>query len=193
MSNNLYQQSIEILQKATRTSNEAERNKLLDRANEIFRNPDFIKYHPNNSNSNSENSENSETSESNESDKQNIKINNNNSMLEFINNDDEDKQPDIIIDDITVKKSNREKINNIMEKMNLNNNNNNKLDQSIQSIQSIKPIINSKLMVSDEYKQKRSLILSIRSYLDLFFESKEGLRILLNMKDKKDLVLFNSK
>ena len=36
-------------------------------------------------------------------------------------------------------------------------------------------------------------ILSIRSYLDLFFESKEGLRILLNMKDKKDLVLFNSK
>lgn len=144
-----------------------------------------------NNESNNSNSENSETSESNESDKQNIKINNNNSMLEFINNDDEDKQPDIIIDDITVKKSNREKINNIMEKMNLNNNN--KLDQSIQSIQSIKPIINSKLMVSDEYKQKRSLILSIRSYLDLFFESKEGLRILLNMKDKKDLVLFNSK
>ena len=143
-------------------------------------------------NSYSKNSENSETSESNESDKQNIKINNNNSMLEFINNDDEDKQPDIIIDDITVKKSNREKINNIMEKMNLNNNNN-KLDQSIQSIQSIKPIINSKLMVSDEYKQKRSLILSIRSYLDLFFETKEGLRILLNMNDKKDLVLFNSK
>ena len=43
MSNNLYQQSINILNKASGTSNEAERNKLYDQANKIFNNPDFLK------------------------------------------------------------------------------------------------------------------------------------------------------
>jgi hypothetical protein len=43
MSNNLYQQSLDILNKASNTSNEAERNKLCDQANNIFKNPDFLK------------------------------------------------------------------------------------------------------------------------------------------------------
>ena len=144
------------------------------------------------------NSETTESETESTNSKQSIKINKgNNSMLEFINNDDdENNEPDIVVDinNIPPKRTNKEKINDIINKMNTRKEQNSDLhNQSIQSIQSIKPIINNKLMVSDEYKQKRSLIQSIRSYQDLFFESKEGLRILINMKDKKDLVLFNSK
>jgi hypothetical protein len=53
MSNNLYQESINILKKASSASTEAERNRLYDQANEIFRNPDFVKsYQPSNSSNN---------------------------------------------------------------------------------------------------------------------------------------------
>jgi hypothetical protein len=53
MSHNLYQESINILKKASSASTEAERNRLCDQANEIFRNPDFVKsYHPANSSNN---------------------------------------------------------------------------------------------------------------------------------------------
>ena len=54
MSNNLYQQSINILNKASSASTEAERNRLYDQANEIFRNPNFVKsYQPSSSSNNS--------------------------------------------------------------------------------------------------------------------------------------------
>ena len=53
MSHNLYQESINILKKASCASTEAERNRLYDQANEIFRNPDFVKsYQPANSSNN---------------------------------------------------------------------------------------------------------------------------------------------
>ena len=53
MSHNLYQESINILKKASCASTEAERNKLYDQANEIFRNPNFVKsYQPSSSSNN---------------------------------------------------------------------------------------------------------------------------------------------
>ena len=53
MSHNLYQESINILKKASRESNDAERKKLYDQANEIFRNPNFVKsYQPSSSSNN---------------------------------------------------------------------------------------------------------------------------------------------
>ena len=53
MSHNLYQESINILKKASCASTDAERNKLYDQANEIFRNPNFVKsYQPSSSSNN---------------------------------------------------------------------------------------------------------------------------------------------
>ncbi len=61
------------------------------------------------------------------------------------------------------------------------------------SKKSIKPILPKKLMVSEDYKNKRSLILTIRSYLEMFYDSKDGIRILIGVKNKNDLPLFNSR
>ena len=55
------------------------------------------------------------------------------------------------------------------------------------------PVISKNLMVSDEYQKKRQLILTLRSYLELFFETKPGIRILIGIQNKNDLPIFNSK
>ena len=52
MSNNLFNQYIELLNKASSSSNEAERKRLVDQANKICKNPEFTK---SNTSSNSSN------------------------------------------------------------------------------------------------------------------------------------------
>ena len=52
MSNNLFNQYIELLNRASSSSNEAERKRLVDQANKICKNPEFTK---SNTSSNSSN------------------------------------------------------------------------------------------------------------------------------------------
>ena len=116
----------------------------------------------------------------------------NNSVVNFIDNDDNNN--DSSSEDDYKNLTNKQKVNKLLQ--------NTSFTSSMRSVPATKkpetfqnnlPQISKNLMVSQEYQKKRSLILVIRSYIEMFYDSKPGIKILINVHNKDNLPIFNAK